>query len=135
MIVWPGREEVVLAERGPRARVVRGGDGFVRLLWGPVALRMSQAEFLGFAGMLSAAEGRVMRCGELARCECGLVFRCAMGQVSLCHRELTLWFSPREFEEFSGLVLAARRALPDAPPPPPLGVPWGEEPARGLSRN
>lgn len=133
--MWTGSQEVVLAAHGPRTRVVRGVDGRVLLLWGNVALRMSQAEFVGLAGMLSAAAGRASRCGEVARCECGLVSRCAMGQVSLSHRDLTLWFSPREFEEFSCLVLEARRALADAPPPPPLGVPWRGEGARGLSGN
>ncbi|ABG05691.1 hypothetical protein Rxyl_2777 [Rubrobacter xylanophilus DSM 9941] len=134
--VRPGRlGEVVLARRDTRACVVRGCDGLVRLFWGPVAVGMSQAEFVGLAGMLSVAAGREVRCGELARCGCGSVSRCAMGQVSLSHRDLTLWFSPREFEEFAGLVLAARRALADAPPLPPLGVPWRGEPAGGCRRN
>lgn len=47
-----------------------------------------------------------------------------MGEVSLSHNGLTLWFTPEEFEEFGNLVAAARKKLADLTPPSPLGVPW-----------
>ena len=49
----PGSEfkAAVLAAYNVRRRVVRGADGMVSVLWGPVGLRMSLAEFLDLAAV------------------------------------------------------------------------------------
>ncbi len=47
-----------------------------------------------------------------------------MGQIMLSHDNLTLWFSPEEFEEFYRLIATARQQLADAAPLPSLGTPW-----------
>jgi hypothetical protein len=116
--------ETVLAAHGSRSRVVRGRDGGIEVAWGVLCVEMSGAEFAGFAGMVADAFGCSARCGEIARCLCGRVNRSSMGETSLSHNGLTLWFSPDEFEDFGKLILAARRKLEDLAPPPPLGVPW-----------
>lgn len=93
-------------------------------------MAMSRGEFSELAGMLRDAFECPLRCGELASCGRGRVSRCAMGEISISHGGVTLWFSPEEFEEFGRLVVAARRKLADLAPPAPLGVPWepgGEE--------
>ncbi len=120
--------ETVLASHSSRSRVVLRGGG-VEVSWGSLCVAMGGAEFVGFAAMLVDAVGCSARCGELASCPCGKVRRCAMGEVSLSHNHLTLWFSPEEFEEFGRLVLAARAKLADLAPQPMFGVPWepGEE--------
>lgn len=114
----------ILAAYSSRSRVVRCADGGIEVSWGALSVEMSGAEFAGFAAMLADAFGCSARCGEIARCFCGKVDRRAMGEVSLSHNGITLWFSPDEFEEFGRLVLAARRKLEDIAPPPPLGILW-----------
>ena len=122
----PGSEfkAAVLAAYSVRRRVVRGADGMVSLLWGSVGLRMSLAEFIDLAGVLSEAARSPARHGELARGVHARVVRCSMGQVTLHHGELTLWFSPEEFEELSEMTLRARRRLADSAPAPRLGLSW-----------
>lgn len=88
---------------------------------------MAQAEFLGLVDLVSGAVGCAARCGELARGSGGRVVCCPMGQVMLSHGDLSVWFSPEEFEEFSGLVVRARRRLADAEPLPRLGLPWSPQ--------
>jgi hypothetical protein len=114
--------------------MLRDGGG-IEVSWGALSVAMGRGEFLGFAAMLVDAFGCEARCGELASCPCGRVKRCAMGEVSLSHNGLTLWFSPDEFEEFGSLVVAARRKLADLASPSPLGVPWkpGDGGAFGLN--
>ena len=114
----------VLAAYSVRRRVVRGADGRVSVLWGSVGLGMSLGEFLDLAVVLSEAGRNPARHGELARGVHARVVRCSMGQVTLHHGELTLWFSPEEFEEFSGMALRARRRLADCAPAPRLGLSW-----------
>ena len=122
----PGSEfkAAVLAAYSVRRRVVRGADGMVSLLWGSVGLRMSLAEFIDLAGVLSEAGRSPARHGELARGVHARVVRCSMGQVTLHHGELTLWFSPEEFEELSEMTLRARQRLADCVPAPRLGLSW-----------
>jgi hypothetical protein len=122
----PGPEfkAAVLAAYSVRRRVVRGADGRVSLLWGSVGLRMSLAEFIDLAGVLSEAGRSPARHGELARGVHARVVRCSMGQVTLHHGELTLWFSPEEFEELSEMTLRARQRLADSAPAPRLGLSW-----------
>src|SRR3712207_7244129 len=48
------------------------------------------------------------------------VVRCSMGQVTLHHGELTLWFTPEEFEELAGMTIRARQRLADSAPAPRL---------------
>jgi hypothetical protein len=122
----PGSEfkAAVLAAYNVRRRVVRGADGMVSLLWGSVGLRMSLAEFLDLAGVLSEATRNPARYGEMARGVHARVVRCSMGQVTLHHGELTLWFSPEEFEELAEMTLRARRRLADSAPAPRLGLSW-----------
>jgi hypothetical protein len=120
----------VLAAYNSRSRVTRGDDGVIRLCWEMMSLAMDGAEFLDFARLVAEAAGRETRCGELARGSRGRVVRCSMGQIKLSHGNLTLWFSPGEFEEFCRLVAGARRGLADCAPAPRLGKPWipsGEE--------
>jgi hypothetical protein len=118
-------EAAVLAAYSVRRRVVRGADGMVSVLWGSLGLRMSYAEFLDLAGVLEGAMQSPARYGEMARGVHARVVRCSMGQVTLHHGEdLTLWFSPEEFEEFANLTIRARRKLADSAPAPRLGLPW-----------
>ena len=114
----------VLAAYSVRRRVVLGADGMVSLLWGSVGLRMSLAEFIDLAGVLVEAVRNPARHGELARGVHARVVRCSMGQVTLHHGELTLWFSPEEFEELADMTLRARRRLADCAPAPRLGLAW-----------
>ncbi len=122
----PGSEfkAAVLAAYNVRRRVVRGADGMVSVLWGSVGLWMSLAEFLDLARVLSEAMRNPARHGEMARGVHARVVRCSMGQVTLHHGELTLWFSPEEFEELSEMTLRARRRLADSAPAPRLGLSW-----------
>jgi hypothetical protein len=122
----PGSEfkAAVLAAYSVRRRVVLGADGTVSLLWGSLGLRMSYAEFLDLAGVLVEAMGNPARYGEMARGVHARVVRCSMGQVTLHHGDLTLWFSPEEFEELANLTTRARQKLADSAPTPRLGLPW-----------
>ena len=120
----------VLAAYSVRRRVVRRTDGTVSVLWGSLGLGISYAEFLDLAGALAKAMQNPARYGEMARGIHARVVRCSMGQVTLHHRDLTLWFSPEEFEELANLVLRARRKLADCAPVPRLGLPW--RPRRGF---
>jgi hypothetical protein len=122
----PGSEfkSAVLAAYSVRRRVVRGADGRVSVLWGSVGLRMSLAEFLDLAMVLAEATQNPARHGELARGVNARVVRCSMGQVTLHHGELTLWFSPEGFEELAEMTLMARRRLADCAPAPRLGLSW-----------
>jgi hypothetical protein len=133
----PGSEfkAAVLAAYSVRRRVVRGADGMVSVLWGSVGLRMSLGEFLDLAAVLSEATRNPARHGELARGVHARVVRCSMGQVTLHHGELTLWFSPEEFDELSGMTLRARQRLADCAPAPPLGVSWVPREERFFGRN
>lgn len=117
----------VLAAYSVRRRVVRGADGMVSVLWGNLGLRLTHAEFLDLAGVLSGALRSPARYGELARGAHARVVRCSMGQVTLHHGDLTLWFSPEEFEDLAGLIVRARQKLADSAPPPPLGLAWRPE--------
>jgi hypothetical protein len=117
-------EAAVLAAYSVRRRVVRGADGVVSVLWGSLGLRMSLAEFLDLAGVLAEAARNQARYGELARGVRARVVRCAMGQVTLHHGDLTLWFSPEEFGELASLTTRARGRLADCAPAPRLGLPW-----------
>jgi hypothetical protein len=117
----------VLAAYSVRRRVVRGADGKVSVLWGSVGLRMSLDEFLDLAGVLAGATRSPARYGEMARGVHARVVRCSMGQVTLHHGDLSLWFSPEEFEELADLTIRARRTLADSAPPPLLGQPWSPE--------
>ena len=114
----------VLAAYSVRRRVVRGADGMVSVLWGSVGLRMSLAEFLDLAWVLAEAVRNPARHGEMARGVHARVVRCSMGQVTLHHGELTLWFSPEEFEELADMTIRARRRLADFAPAPRLGLSW-----------
>ncbi|MDQ4105976.1 MAG: hypothetical protein M3157_02225 [Actinomycetota bacterium] len=113
-----------MASYSVRHRVVRGADGVVSLLWGSMGLRVSHAELLDLAGVFSDALRSAARYGELARGVRARVVRCSMGQMTLHYGDLTLWFSPEEFEDLARLTIHARQKLADAPPPPPLGLPW-----------
>jgi hypothetical protein len=115
----------VLASYSVRHRVVRSADGTVSVLWGSVGLRMSLAEFLDLAGVLAEAMRSPARYGEMARGVHARVVRCSMGQVTVHHGDLTLWFSPEEFEDLADLTTRARRKLADSAPLPLLGLPWG----------
>ena len=117
-------EAAVLAAYSVRRRVVRGADGTVSVLWGSLGLKMSYAEFLDLAGVLEEAVRSPARYGEMARGDHARVVRCSMGQVTLHHGDLTLWFSPEEFEELANLTVRARRKLADSAPAPRLGLPW-----------
>jgi hypothetical protein len=114
----------VLAGYSVRRRVVRGADGKVSFLWGSLGLRMTHAEFLDLAWVLAEALRSPARYGELARGVHARVVRCSMGQFTLHHGDLTLWFSPEEFEEIAGLAILARQKLADSAPAPRLGTPW-----------
>lgn len=114
----------ILASYNSRSRIVRDEAGDIHLFWGSLAIKMTQGEFLGLVGLLTAAAGGAARCGELAMRPCGRAVKCPMGQIMLSHGSLTLWFSPEEFEEFRRLGTAARQRLADVAPLPPLGVPW-----------
>jgi hypothetical protein len=114
----------VLATHGVRRRIVRDEGGGVHLFWGSWGVGMSVGEFVDFAGILAEAADRPMRCGEVARGCCGRVAYCSMGQILVSHGNLTLWFSPEEFDELHRLTASARQRLADAEPPPALGVPW-----------
>jgi hypothetical protein len=114
----------VLAAHSVRRRVVRGADGAVSVLWGSLGLRMSYGEFVDLAGVLAEARRSSLRYGEAARGDHARVVRCSMGQVTLHHGDLTLWFSPEEFEELADLTMRARRKLADSAPAPRLGLPW-----------
>lgn len=113
-----------LASYNSRSRIVRDREGGIHLCWGVLGIRMTQGEFLGFVDLVTDAAGRTVRCGELATYPCGRVARCPMGQIMLSHDNLTLWFSPEEFEEFYRLVATAGQRLADAAPLPSLGAPW-----------
>jgi hypothetical protein len=63
------------------------------------------------------------------------VVRSSMGQISLSHGNLTLWFSPEEFEEFHRLVVGARRRLADSAPAPRMGLPWAPREEGFFGRN
>lgn len=117
----------MLAAYSVRRRVVRGADGVVSVLWGNVGLRVTHTEFVELAGVMEHAARTPVRFGELARGVRARVVRCSMGQVTLHHANLTLWFSPEEFEDLSALVARARQKLADAAPPPRLGRPWKPE--------
>lgn len=114
----------VLASYNSRSRIVRDREGVIHLFWGALSIKMAQSEFLSFAGLVADAAECALRCGELANRSCGRAVRCAMGQIMLSHDNLTLWFSPEEFEEFRWLSATARQQLADAAPLPSLGVPW-----------
>jgi hypothetical protein len=131
----PGFKAAVLAAYSARCRVVRCADGAVSVLWGSLELRMSYGEFLDLAGVLARAMRSSARYGELARGVHARVVRCSMGQVTLHHGDLTLWFPPEEFEEFANLTIRARRKLADSAPAPRLGLPWapGEEDFFGIN--
>lgn len=120
-------EAAVLASYSVRRRVVRGADGVVSILWGALGLRVSHGEFLDLAGVLAEAARSLAQYGELARGGRARVVRCSMGQVTLHHGNLTLWFSPEEFEGFSKLMVRAREKLADSAPPPLLGLAWRPE--------
>jgi hypothetical protein len=125
----------VLAAYSVRRRVARGADGTVSVLWGSLGLRMSLAEFLDLAGVLAESMRGSARYGEIARGVHARVVRCSMGQVTLHHGDLTLWFSPEEFDELSGMTLRARQRLADSAPAPPLGVSWVPREERFFGRN
>jgi len=125
----PEFKAAVLAGYSVRRRVVRGADGVVSLLWGSVGLKISHAEFLDLAGVLAQAVRSPARYGELAQGAHARVVRCSMGQVTLHHGDLTLWFSPEEFEDLANLAIRARQKLADSAPAPRLGIPW--EPREG----
>jgi hypothetical protein len=108
----------VLATHSVRRRVVRDEAGDVHLFGGSFSLGMNLGEFVELAGMLAEATDRRMRCGEDVRGCCGWVTRCAMGQILVSHGNLTLWFSPEEFEDLYRLTASARRRLADTEPPP-----------------
>ncbi|MGF1470815.1 MAG: hypothetical protein ACFB50_03620 [Rubrobacteraceae bacterium] len=117
-------EPAVLASYSVRRRVVRRADGKVSVLWGTLGLRMLHAEFLDLSTVLAEAARCPARYGELARAGRARVVRCSMGQVTLHHRDLTLWLSPEEFEDFSNLMVRARQKLADSAPLPLLGLAW-----------
>jgi hypothetical protein len=123
MGMHPGLRATVLAAYNSRSRVTREGDGDVRLYWGMISVGMKGLEFLDFADLVETARCAA-GCGELARGPRGRAVRCSMGQISLSHDGLTLWFSPEEFDEFHRLVGGARRRLADCAPAPRLGLPW-----------
>jgi hypothetical protein len=129
----PEFEAAVLAAYSVRRRVVRGADGRVSVLWGSLGLRISHAEFLDLAGVLAEAVRNPARYSEMARGAYARVVRCTMGQVTLHHGDLTLWFSPEEFEEFANLAVKARQKLADSAPAPRLGLPWRPQ-AEGFFR-
>jgi hypothetical protein len=114
----------VLASYNSRSRVVRDREGAIHLFWGALSIRMTQREFLGLVSLVTNAARCAGRCGELATSSCGRAVRCSMGQIMLSHDNLTLWFSPEEFEEFYRLTTTARQQLADAAPLPSIGVPW-----------
>lgn len=119
-----GFRTTVLAACNSRRRVAREADGTIHVLWEAVGIRMSQSEFVEMAALVTEALGRNCRCGKLACDIHGQVLRCPMGQIMLSHDRLTLWFSPKEFEEFCRLLQKARQRLADAEPLPALGNPW-----------
>ena len=120
----PEFRAAVLAAYSVRRRVVRSAEGTVSVLWGSLGIKMSHAEFVDLAGVLAEAMRNPARYGEQARGVYARVVRCSMGQVTLHHGDLTLWFSPEEFEEFANLAVRARRRLADSAPAPRLGLPW-----------
>lgn len=117
----------MFASYNSRNCVRSGESGRVVLAWEMMSVEMSISEFVGFAGMLAEAEGSRVRSGELSRCGCGKVFRRAMGQYEVVYRALTLWFTAEEYEEFRGLIRAARGRLADTVTPSPFGVAWVPE--------
>lgn len=119
-----GFRATVLAAYNSRSGIRRDAEGMVHLSWGTLSLRMTQAEFLELVGLVVEAGGCAARCGELTRSSGGKIVCCPMGQVMLSRGDLSIWFSPEEFEEFSGLVVRARQRLADAEPLPRLGLPW-----------
>jgi len=123
--------EIVLAAYSSRSRVTRDQAGTIHLLWGSLALRMNQGEFMELAATMEEAHRCPVRCGELARGCHGQAVRCPMGQIMLSHDRLTLWFSPEEFEQCCKLVDMARKRLADAEPLPALGKPF-TPPRQGL---
>jgi len=125
----------VLAAYSVRRRVVRSADGTVSVLWGSVGLRISYSEFLDLAGVLTGAMLNPARYGEMARGKRARVVRCSMGQVTLHHGDLTLWFSPEDFEEFANLTIRARQKLADCAPAPRLGLPWTPQGEGFFGRN
>jgi len=126
----PAPRTIVLAARGVRRRVTLGEGGEVQLFWDNWSLGMSRGEFVDFAGVVAEAVGCPVRCGELARGCCGMVSRCSMGQILVSHGNLSLWFSPEEFDGLHRLTAGARGRLADAEPPPVLGVPWAPRTGR-----
>ncbi len=125
----------VLASYNSRSRIVRDREGGIHLFWGALSIKMAQSEFLSFAGLVADAAECALRCGELANHSCGRAFKCSMGQIMLSYGNLTLWFSPEEFEEFYRLSTTARQQLADATPLPSLGVPWTPPPQGFVSYN
>lgn len=124
------RKGVELAAHNLRRRLTREVDGGIALCWGAVSVKVSQEEFLDLAALLADAVASPARYGELARGRRGRVARCSMGQISLSHGSLTLWFSPEEFEELHRLMHTARQRIADDEPLPRLGVPWTPRPDR-----
>lgn len=120
----PGLPATALAAYNSRCRVMRDEEGTIHFFWGMLSIRMTQGEFSNLAGLVEDAVACPFRRGELARCPRGWVACCSMGQIMLSHRSFTLWFSPKEFDEFCQLVAEARQQLADAAPLPHLGLPW-----------
>jgi hypothetical protein len=58
-----------------------------------------------------------------------------MGQIMLSYEGITLWLSPKEFEEFCRLIIEARERLADTKPPPTLGTPWTQPQGKAFSLN
>ncbi|MEW6635238.1 MAG: hypothetical protein AB1425_00330 [Actinomycetota bacterium] len=127
MAEGPGIEAMVLCAYSVRHRAVRGADGRVSLLWGSLGIRLPLGDFVDLARMMEAAGKSAARYGELARGARARVVRCSMGQVALHQGDLTLWFTPEEFEDFRRLILEARSRLADSAPMPRFGVRWEPE--------
>jgi hypothetical protein len=127
--------EVLLAAYNSRSRVTCSRDGTIHLLWGTLGMRMIQSEFMGFVRLVTEALVCQARCGELASGSCGRVARCSMGQIMLSYEGITLWLSPKEFEEFCRLIIEARERLADTKPPPTLGTPWTQPQGKAFSLN
>ncbi len=114
----------VLASYNSRSRIVRDREGRIHLFWDTLSITMTQREFLTFVDLVKDAVRCASRCEELATSSCGRAVRCPMGQIMVTHLNLTLWFSPEEFEKFHKLTTAARRHLADVAPLPAVGRPW-----------
>jgi hypothetical protein len=121
-----GLRAVVLAAYSSRNRIMRDVGGRIHVSWGPVTVRMTQREFFVLAELVAEAVDKPVRRGELARHAGGQVIRCTMGQVMLVHDAFTLWFAPREFEGFCGLVERASQQIEDSQSLPALGLPCSD---------